>query len=88
MSLTCRMRGEKWVAPTADNPVDIALLKTLDLSTVKLKCHCCGKDAFRRNPGDSNTPLLSPNPWSRPFHLYRLSSNRAEKWETQAGTWQ
>jgi hypothetical protein len=56
------MRGEKWVAPTADNPVDIALLKTLDLSTVKLKCHCCGKDAFRRNPGDSKTPLLPPTP--------------------------
>ncbi|GAQ93113.1 hypothetical protein KFL_013070010 [Klebsormidium nitens] len=62
------MKGwETGVTPTADNPVDLALLKKVDLSTVVQKCHCCGNEPWRRKP----PPPEPPNPDHIPITVSR-----------------
>jgi hypothetical protein len=47
----CRMKGwETGITPTTDNPVDLAVLKTVDLSTIVKKCHCCRNEPWRQKP--------------------------------------
>lgn len=40
---------KNWRPPTADNPVDLAILNA-HASTIILTCHCCKKEVFHWKP--------------------------------------